>query len=105
MMSRSLGDSNRQVDRSQLGVAFREAIRKTGWGGLEQDDIRTGIEAMIARGIAQPGRVGITGTSYGGYSPWGALPPFSPEIRAPAAPVCRITRPLARDRAPRAAPP
>src|SRR5260370_24273507 len=70
MMSRSLGDSNRQVDRSQLGVAFREAIRKTGWGGLEQDDIRTGIEAMIARGIAAPGRVGITGTSYGGYSSW-----------------------------------
>jgi dipeptidyl aminopeptidase/acylaminoacyl peptidase len=46
-----------------FGVAFREAIRKTGWGGLEQDDIRAGIEAMIARGIAEPGKVGITGTS------------------------------------------
>ncbi len=30
-----------------FGVAFREAIRKTGWGGLEQDDIRPYSEEMM----------------------------------------------------------
>lgn len=74
-----------------FGVAFREAIRKTGWGGLEQDDIRAGIEAMIARGLAEPGRVGITGTSYGGYSSWCAITRFPKEIVAAAAPICGMT--------------
>jgi dipeptidyl aminopeptidase/acylaminoacyl peptidase len=74
-----------------FGIAFREAIRKTGWGGLEQDDIRSGIEAMIARGGAQPGRVGITGTSYGGYSSWCAITRFPQEIIAAAAPICGMT--------------
>jgi dipeptidyl aminopeptidase/acylaminoacyl peptidase len=74
-----------------FGVAFREAIRKTGWGGLEQDDIRTGIEALMAKGLAEPGRVGITGTSYGGYSAWCAITRWSPEIMAAAAPICGMT--------------
>jgi dipeptidyl aminopeptidase/acylaminoacyl peptidase len=74
-----------------FGVGFREAIRKTGWGGLEQDDIRTGIEAMMARGRAEPGRVGITGTSYGGYSSWCAITRWPPEIVAAAAPICGMT--------------
>jgi dipeptidyl aminopeptidase/acylaminoacyl peptidase len=74
-----------------FGIGFREAIRATGWGGLEQDDIRTGIEAMIARGIAAPGRVGITGTSYGGYSSWWAITHWPPEIVAAAAPICGMT--------------
>lgn len=74
-----------------FGVEFREAIRKTGWGGLEQDDIRTGIEAMLAHGIAEPGRVGITGTSYGGYSAWCAITRWPREIVAAAAPICGMT--------------
>jgi len=74
-----------------FGLAFREAIRKTGWGGLEQDDIRTAIEAMIARGIAEPGKIGITGTSYGGYSSWCAITRWPREIIAAAAPICGMT--------------
>lgn len=74
-----------------FGLSFREAIRKTGWGGLEQDDIRTGIEAMIARGVAEPGRIGITGTSYGGYSAWCAITRWPREIVAAAAPICGMT--------------
>jgi dipeptidyl aminopeptidase/acylaminoacyl peptidase len=74
-----------------FGLAFREAIRKTGWGGLEQEDIRTGIEAMIARGIAEPGKIGITGTSYGGYSSWCAITRHPPELVAAAAPICGMT--------------
>jgi dipeptidyl aminopeptidase/acylaminoacyl peptidase len=74
-----------------FGLGFREAIRKTGWGGLEQDDIRTGIEAMIERGIAEPGKIGITGTSYGGYSSWCAITRYPPELIAAAAPICGMT--------------
>lgn len=74
-----------------FGLAFREAIRATGWGGLEQEDIRTGIEALIAAGIAAPGKVGVTGTSYGGYSSWYAITHFPPETVAAAAPICGMT--------------
>ena len=39
-----------------FGLAYQELIKQDGWGGREQDDIRTGIEALIAAGIATPGR-------------------------------------------------
>lgn len=74
-----------------FGVRFREAIRRTGWGGLEQEDIRTGIETMISRGIVEPGKIGITGTSYGGYSAWCAITRWPAEIVAAAAPICGMT--------------
>ncbi len=73
------------------GLAFREKIKETGWGGLEQDDIRTGIEALIAAGLAEPGRVGVTGTSYGGYSSWWQITHAPPELVAAAAPICGMT--------------
>ena len=74
-----------------FGLAFREAIKKDGWGGLEQEDIRAGIQALIARGIAHPGSVGITGTSYGGYSAWCAITRYPPKVLAAAAPICGMT--------------
>jgi dipeptidyl aminopeptidase/acylaminoacyl peptidase len=74
-----------------FSLAYEESIKEDGWGGREQEDIRTGIEALIARGIAQPGRVGITGTSYGGYSSWCAITRFPPETLAASAPICGMT--------------
>ncbi len=74
-----------------FGLQFQEAIKADGWGGREQEDIRTGIEALIAQGIAQPGKVGITGTSYGGYSAWHAITHFPPSVLAASAPVCGMT--------------
>lgn len=74
-----------------FGIAYRDAIKKDGWGGLEQEDIRAGIEALIQAGIAVKGRVGITGTSYGGYSAWHAITHFPTAIVAAAAPVCGMT--------------
>jgi dipeptidyl aminopeptidase/acylaminoacyl peptidase len=71
--------------------AYREAIKAEGWGGQEQEDIRAGIEALTAAGIAQRGRVGITGTSYGGYSAWWAITHFPPEVVAASAPICGMT--------------
>jgi dipeptidyl aminopeptidase/acylaminoacyl peptidase len=74
-----------------FGLPFRDAIKVDGWGGREQDDIRAGIEALFAAGIASPGQVGITGTSYGGYCAWCAITHWPPEIVAAAAPVCGMT--------------
>jgi dipeptidyl aminopeptidase/acylaminoacyl peptidase len=74
-----------------FGLAYREAIKDDGWGGREQEDIRTGIEALLAAGIAEPGKVGITGTSYGGYSSWWAITHFSQELIAASAPICGMT--------------
>ena len=74
-----------------FGLRFREAIKEDGWGGREQDDIRAGIEALLRAGIAQPGRVGMTGTSYGGYSSWCGITRWDPSILAAAAPICGMT--------------
>jgi dipeptidyl aminopeptidase/acylaminoacyl peptidase len=73
------------------GLPFRLKIREDGWGGREQDDIRTGIAALVAAGIAQPGRVGITGTSYGGYSSWCCITRLPYDLLAAAVPVCGMT--------------
>ncbi|MBN1657641.1 MAG: S9 family peptidase [Anaerolineae bacterium] len=71
--------------------AYREAIKDRGWGGDEQEDIRAGIEALIDAGIAERGKVGITGTSYGGYSSWWAITHFPIDVVAAAAPICGMT--------------
>ena len=74
-----------------FGMPFREAIKKDGWGGREQEDIRAGIETLLLEDIAQPGKVGITGTSYGGYSSWCGITRFPSEVLAAAAPICGMT--------------
>lgn len=74
-----------------FSLDFQESIKVQGWGGLEQDDIRTGIDALISAGIAQPGKVGVTGTSYGGYSSWHAATHFNRETVAASAPICGMT--------------
>jgi dipeptidyl aminopeptidase/acylaminoacyl peptidase len=74
-----------------FSFAFQESIKQQGWGGAEQIDIRTGAEALIRAGIAKAGKVGITGTSYGGYSSWWAITHFPTGIIAAAAPICGMT--------------
>jgi dipeptidyl aminopeptidase/acylaminoacyl peptidase len=74
-----------------FGMAFREAIKVEGWGGKEQDDIATGIQALIDAGIAQAGQVGMTGTSYGGYSSWCSITRLKKDVLAASAPVCGMT--------------
>jgi dipeptidyl aminopeptidase/acylaminoacyl peptidase len=74
-----------------FGLPFQESIKQDGWGGREQEDIRCGIEALFDANVAEPGRVGVTGTSYGGYSAWWAITHFDPEIVAAAAPICGMT--------------
>jgi dipeptidyl aminopeptidase/acylaminoacyl peptidase len=73
------------------GLPFQQSILEDGWGGREQDDIRTGIEALIKTGVAQPGKIGMTGTSYGGYSSWWAITHFPKDTVAACAPICGMT--------------
>jgi dipeptidyl aminopeptidase/acylaminoacyl peptidase len=74
-----------------FGLPFQESIKEDGWGGREQEDVRCGIEALMRAGVAEPGRVGVTGTSYGGYSAWWAITHFGPDVAAAAAPICGMT--------------
>lgn len=69
------------------GRAFREAIKEDGWGGREQDDIRTGLESLVAAGKGGPGRIGIVGLSYGGYSSWCQITKSADLVNA-AVPIC-----------------
>ncbi len=48
------------------GVAFSKADQGDG-GGREFEDVLAGIDHVVAMGLADPGRVGITGGSYGGF--------------------------------------
>ncbi|HEY0788702.1 MAG TPA: S9 family peptidase, partial [Thermoanaerobaculia bacterium] len=52
------------------GEAFRKANRAD-WGGADFRDVMAGVDALIARGVADPERLGIAGWSYGGFlSAW-----------------------------------
>jgi dipeptidyl aminopeptidase/acylaminoacyl peptidase len=48
------------------GHAFVE-MNRADWGGGDFKDVMAGVDVMIARGIADPNRLGIGGWSYGGY--------------------------------------
>ncbi|NIM92740.1 MAG: prolyl oligopeptidase family serine peptidase [Anaerolineales bacterium] len=74
-----------------FGLEFQESIKVDGWGGKEQDDIVAGVQALTNEGIAKSGNIGITGTSYGGYSAWCAITRNPPELIAASAPICGMT--------------
>ena len=48
------------------GLAFAQANKNT-WGKGDYDDCMTGVDAMIASGLADSDRLGAFGWSYGGY--------------------------------------
>jgi dipeptidyl aminopeptidase/acylaminoacyl peptidase len=49
------------------------------WGLAMQDDITDGVQWAIAQGIADPGRIVISGASYGGYAAMAGLV-YTPEL-------------------------
>ena len=51
---------------SGYGAAFRSANYKD-WGGQDYEDLMTGVDRVIEKGIADPARLGVMGWSYGGY--------------------------------------
>lgn len=48
------------------GLAFAQANKNT-WGKGDYEDCMTGVDAMIANGLADQDRLGAFGWSYGGY--------------------------------------
>ncbi len=72
------------------GVEFENLIRINGWGSDEQEDIWEGAKALIKQGIAEQGKIGITGISFGGYSSWYAITK-APELFSAAVPICGMT--------------
>jgi dipeptidyl aminopeptidase/acylaminoacyl peptidase/tetratricopeptide (TPR) repeat protein len=48
------------------GEKFVE-MNRADWGGGDYKDVMAGVDALIARGVADPDRLGIGGWSYGGY--------------------------------------
>ncbi len=52
------------------GSKFAEAVHAD-WGGMDFEDILSGVDDLVAKGIADPDRLGIGGWSYGGFmSSW-----------------------------------
>jgi dipeptidyl aminopeptidase/acylaminoacyl peptidase len=74
-----------------FGLPFQEAIKEDGWGGREQDDIARGAVTLVAEKVAPTGKVGVTGTSYGGYSAWHQIVHMPPEVIKASAPICGMT--------------
>jgi dipeptidyl aminopeptidase/acylaminoacyl peptidase len=53
------------------------------WGRKMQDDITWGVKALVASGMVDPKRVGISGGSYGGYATLAGVA-FTPSLYAAA---------------------
>jgi dipeptidyl aminopeptidase/acylaminoacyl peptidase len=51
---------------SGYGDAAEQAVVRD-WGGLDFQDIMTGVDTLIARGVAHRDSLGVMGWSYGGY--------------------------------------
>ncbi len=52
---------------TQRGRAFQDLLRGA-WGMVDVEDARTGAQAMVDRGIADPSRLVVMGGSSGGYT-------------------------------------
>jgi dipeptidyl aminopeptidase/acylaminoacyl peptidase len=51
---------------SGYGAEFRHANRRD-WGGMDYQDLMTGVDHVIEMGVADPERLGVMGWSYGGF--------------------------------------
>lgn len=51
---------------SGYGTEFRRANIKD-WGGMDYEDLMTGVDHVIGMGVADANRLGVMGWSYGGY--------------------------------------
>ena len=51
---------------SGYGTEFRRANLKD-WGNGDYEDLMSGVDKVIAMGVADPDRLGVMGWSYGGY--------------------------------------
>ncbi len=71
------------------GKEFRDLNLKD-WGGGDLQDIIAGVKYLENQGISHRSKVGIMGTSYGGYATWMALTK-APDYFAAGVPICGMT--------------
>ena len=72
-----------------FGRKFEQAGYRQ-WGLAMQDDVTSGVKAMIAQGVADPARICIYGASYGGYAAlWGLVK--TPELYRCGASLAGVT--------------
>ncbi|OYT71853.1 MAG: S9 family peptidase [Chloracidobacterium sp. CP2_5A] len=70
--------------RSSTGYGKRFLNAGNGqWGDLMQEDLTWGVKHLVAQGIADPRRIGIMGSSYGGYATLAGVA-FTPKLYAAA---------------------
>jgi len=71
--------------RGSTGYGHRFVTMNRGdWGGGDFKDLMAGVDFLIARGVADPERLGIGGWSYGGYMAMWAVTQ-TPRFRAAVA--------------------
>ena len=71
------------------GKKFRDLNLKD-WGGGDLKDVVAGVEYLEKHGISHRSKIGITGTSYGGYTTWMALTK-APKYFSAGVPICGMT--------------
>ena len=49
------------------GETFYSALVEEGWGQADVQDFICAVDALVAEGVTDPGRVAVAGYSYGGY--------------------------------------
>jgi len=64
------------------------------WGGAMQNDVTDGVQFVIAQGIADPTRVGIVGSSFGGYVALAGMA-FTPQLFACGVDYSGVSDPIA----------
>jgi dipeptidyl aminopeptidase/acylaminoacyl peptidase len=69
------------------GIEFAEA-NVGDLGGMDFQDVMSGVDAMIARGIADSNRLGIGGWSYGGFmTAWAIASEHRTQVHSVSAPI------------------
>ena len=74
-------------------AGFSAALQRAGerqWGRAMQDDITDGVRYLVEQGTVDPKRVGIVGSSYGGYAALAGAA-FTPEVYACAVSINGVT--------------
>jgi dipeptidyl aminopeptidase/acylaminoacyl peptidase len=82
------------------GERFVE-MNRADWGGGDFKDVMAGVDAMVARGIADPERLGIGGWSYGGYmAAWAVTQTARFQAAVSGAPVIDMASEFGTERGP-----
>lgn len=73
---------------SGRGIEFARRV-KGDLGGEDAQDCLAGLDSLVARGIADPARLGVTGVSYGGFlSAWLVTQDTRFAAAVPISPIC-----------------